>query len=356
MRLPLCIVGLFAVALATSACGKGAASPQDAKPHQMQPISRAVFAQNRLWLLQDDGSLASLSPDDSKARVEKAPGKVADICNSAGGLAGLFDDGRGQWTLRQRSSDGWTARSSVSSKGDTLIALACSDDGNRVILTTNRRLVELTGSDSRSVDLRQPLDEPFGIGTALASDATIWLGLNAGEWGGGLRRLALKDGNATPIVRYPPGDPCGGTLNIACDPVNGIVPSPWKADCIVVAVGMVHMMSHGRIVQVCGNEVSRLYFKPLNPQPPYGKTEDGEPSSTIAFFGLARTGDRVWAVGVDGLYRFNGPQEPQFRPLPKFENRGGYWVSFEIPGIALVLTDVNQRRSMSGSVPIMAVR
>ncbi len=124
----------------------------------------------------------------------------------------------------------------------------------------------------------------------------------------------------------------------------------------MAAIGLVHMMAHGRIVEVCGKDVRRLYFKPLDPQPPPGTLDDGEPSSTIAFFGLNRINSTLWAVGIDGLYRFEGKQAPEFRPLPKFENKGGYWVSFDVPGIALIMTDVNQRLSLGGSVPLMAVR
>ncbi|TGX44278.1 hypothetical protein E5A74_05610 [Sphingomonas naasensis] len=124
----------------------------------------------------------------------------------------------------------------------------------------------------------------------------------------------------------------------------------------MAAIGLVHMMSHGRVVTVCNGRVQRLYFKPFEPQPPYGRLDDGEPASTVAFFGLARAADAVWAVGIDGLYRFDGTLPPRFRPLPKFEDRDGYSVSFDIPGIALVLTDVNQRRSLSGAVPLLVAR
>lgn len=348
--------GVLALLVAGAACSKKAALSDRTGQRQVQAISRAVFVEGRLWLLQDVGSLASLRPDDGNVHTEQVPDKVLDICKSGGALAGLFEDGKAQWKLQRRTAQGWTTQVPVPTEGDTLIALGCKDASSDIILVTDRRLVELTGTRSRSVPLKQPLREPIGIGTAFVTDDAVWLGLNAGEWGGGLRRIALKNGIATSIVKNNSGDPCRGTLNIVCDPVNGIVSSPWKPGCLVAAVGMVHFMSHGDIVEVCGNEVRRLYFKALDPQPPYGKSDDGEPASTIAFFGLARTGNTVWGIGIDGLYRFDGSREPQFHPLPKFENRGSYRVSFEIPGVALVLTDVNQRRSMSGSVPIMAVR
>jgi hypothetical protein len=162
------------------------------------------------------------------------------------------------------------------------------------------------------------------------------VGFNIGEWGGGLRRINRIDGQVTTIERNRSGELCGGPLNTSCDPVNGVAVSAWKPTCVVAAVGLVHMMAHGRIVEVCGREVRRLYFKPLNPQPPRETLDDGEPSSTVAFYGLAQSGNNLWAIGIDGLYRFSGPQPPAFQPLPKFQNRGGYWVAFDVPASPLL--------------------
>jgi hypothetical protein len=116
------------------------------------------------------------------------------------------------------------------------------------------------------------------------------------------------------------------------------------------------MMSHGRLVEVCGTQVRRLYFKPLDPQFPHGSIDEGEPASTVAFSGLARRGQALWAVGSDGLYRFTEPRSPEFRPFPKFRNAGGYRISFDVPGIVLVMPDVNGPAFTSGAVPLMAVR
>lgn len=347
---------LFATTLLSGACSKSGAPPHETEQRELRAISRAVFAQDRLWLLQDDGSLVSLGPQETQARAENVSGKLLDICKSHGTVAGLAS-AQGRWMLERRTGERWSHGVTVAPKGDTLVALGCTDGNDNITLVTNRRLLQLSGTGSRSVDLKQPLQEPYGIGTAFVNGDVVWLGLNAGEWGGGLRRISRRDGAVQIIERNNSGKLCGGPLNSACDPVNGIVSSPWKNDCVVVAVGMVHFMSHGRIDQVCsGNGVRRLYFKALDPQPPHGTMDDGEPSSTISFFGLARTGSTVWAVGIDGLYRFDADQNPQFYPLPRFQNRGGYRVSFQMPGVALVSTDVNQRLSMSGAVPIMAVR
>jgi hypothetical protein len=347
--------GVVAAFVAVAAFSKASAPPAQTEQDQMHAISRAVFADNRLWLLQDDGSLASLKPDDGAAQTVKAPGKVVQICKSSGRLAGLIEE-QGNWSLQAHSEGAWKAVATVPTLGDTFVALDCEDGAGPITIVTNRRLVELRDGRAHSISLRQPLQEPLVMGTTLGTPDAVWVGFNVGEWGGGLRRISRNNGTVQTVERNRSGELCGGPLNSGCDPVNGVITAPWNPACVVAAIGLVHMMSHGRIVEVCGSNVRRLYYKALDPQPPRNKLDEGEPASTVAFFGLTRNGNTWWAVGIDGLYRFDGAHQPMFSPLPKFENKGGYWVSFAVPGIALVLTDVNQRRSMSGSVPIMAAR
>jgi hypothetical protein len=295
------------------------------------------FCRRSSVALQDDGSLASLKPEDSEAQPDRTPGKVLEICKSGGRLTGLIE-GQGKWSIQARSADGWSPVASVPTKGDTFAALNCKDDGVPITVVSDHRLVELTDGRIHSINLRQPMQEPLAMGTTLGTKDALWVGFNVGEWGGGLRRISRSDGTVQTIERNRSGELCGGPLNTACDPVNGIIAAPWNPACVVAAIGLVHMMAHGRIVEVCSNNVRRLYFKPLDPQPPRNKLDEGEPASTVAFFGLARSGNTWWAMGIDGLYRFDGTHEPELRPLPKFENKGGYWVSFDIPDLALVLT------------------
>jgi hypothetical protein len=185
----------------------------------------------------------------------------------------------------------------------------------------------------------------------------VFVGYNAGEWGGGLRRIDRRTGHVEVVARNVSGELCGGPLNTGCDPVNGIVTEPWKPECVVVAVGLVHMSPHGRLVQVCGPSVQRLLVRPYGDESPRDPTnKDDEPFSTVAFFGLARAGDVLWAVGIDGLYQVGVRGAVKQRPLPAFTNVGGVEVSFAIPHMVLVLTRVNQRRSASGNVPMLVPR
>ena len=173
---------------------------------------------------------------------------------------------------------------------------------------------------------------------------------------GDIAASADVDAAVATVEQNGSGASCGGPLDAGCDPVTSLIAAPGNRACVIAAIALVHMIEHGRIVEICGNHVRRLFFKPLDPQPPHGSLDDGEPALTVAFFGLARGEKGWWAVGTDGLYRFQGDRPAEFLPLPRFENKGGYRVSFAVPGLALVETGVNQRRSMSGSVPLVAAR
>jgi hypothetical protein len=121
-------------------------------------------------------------------------------------------------------------------------------------------------------------------------------------------------------------------------------------------VGLVHFRPHGRVVEVCGDQVQRLYYKPYGDIRSAGRSKDDEPFSTVAFFGLTREGDTVWAVGIDGIYSIGPGGTAYFVPLPHFKDIGGISVSFDLPHFVLVLTNVNQRRSISGAVPLLVPR
>jgi len=99
-----------------------------------------------------------------------------------------------------------------------------------------------------------------------------------------------------------------------------------------VAIGLVHFSPHGRIVEICGDNIRRIYFRALGHPSGARKPKSGdEPFETEAFFGLVRTGKDVVAVGIDGVYRFGISKDPTRVPLPAFESIGNIGVSFAFP-------------------------
>jgi len=150
----------------------------------------------------------------------------------------------------------------VHTESDELLAVTCA--AQRLVLLTTRRLIEFDGKHDYALHLTDEL----GSGLVSSTHATLeqfFAGLNAGEWGGGLRVIDRRTGKVTVVERNAGAALCGGPLNTSCDPVNVIAAKPGKPGCIGVAASLVHMEPHGRVLKVYGNQVKRLFYKP------YGK-------------------------------------------------------------------------------------
>jgi hypothetical protein len=68
---------------------------------------------------------------------------------------------------------------------------------------------------------------------------------------------------------------------------------------------------------------------------------------------LYADGRALWACGIDGIYRLTADGTATITPFPKFENVGGVYFSFDVSRFAVVLTSINQRRSISGAAPML---
>ena len=226
----------------------------------------------------------------------------------------------------------------------------CAPDA--VTVAAANRVFVVRDGKTFAAALSRPLRDGLASSVHVEGDQ-LFAGVNRGEFGGGLLRADLKTGRVTVIDRRS-GELCGGPLNGDCDPVHGVTSEPWKPGCVVAAIGVVHFFSHGRLVEICGDEVQQLLSRPYAADNA-GATNTRPDVSTVAFFGVARAGDAVLAVGNDGLYRVSGNRIDR-EPLPKFTDVGGIKVSFDVPGFVLVLTDVNSRKSLNGSVPLLVPR
>ena len=236
----------------------------------------------------------------------------------------------------------------IASENDALLSIDCS--AKAVIFLTDRRLLEVQDGSLKVAALSEKPSRGRVTATYPMADQ-LFVGNNAGEWGGGLRRIDRRSGKVTVIGEVA----SGGLLNPDCEPVNGIAPVPWKSGCIAVAVGLVHFGPKGRLVEVCGDQVETLYSKPIDIILVPGvrpKLDTG----TVAFFGISRDGARLRAAGIDGQYTVGEEGVVDFSPLPSFKTVGTIGVSFELPNFVLVLTGINQRHSIGGDVPILVPR
>lgn len=327
------------------------------RPDQESFLIRAVFAEQRLWLLSDAGELSTIAENGDRRITQRMPAPVLDICVSDGSPM-VVTGGQGEnstWTLRKWTNQSWSTVAVVPSDGDHLVAINCAG-GSSTVLTTTRLIAIGKSGTAHAVTLYGKLHP--GVVSASYSDADhLFIAINAGEWGGGLQRINRNTGEIVDIERNVSGALCGGPLNSSCDPVTGIAREPWRPDCLAVAVGLVHMSTHGSVVEVCGEVIRPLYVKThmsglwaglLNGRPPRAET--------VAFFGLTSRDDKLWAVGNDGLYEIDSHGQATVTALPRFKSIGGIDVSFANPHAVLVMTSANERHSVSGSVPMLVPR
>jgi hypothetical protein len=349
-----CILRILYVLLLQAALIACALEPE--RTDQENCITRAVYADGRLWLLTEAGTLSSIAEGNSRRIGETLAELALDLCTQNGQPVVLTckREGCDAWTLRRREQGRWSTQATIPARGDAWAGLSCTDSS--ATLVSRSRVIRRTASDNVETILSEPL--PPGVVTSIfATPDSVFVGINAGEWGGGLRRIDLKTGSVEKIERNASGDLCGGPLNTACDPVNGIAAALWNPRCIVAAIGLVHFAPHGRIVEVCGDEVRRLYFKPYSDAKSDARTGDGdEPFRTAAFFGLARSGDDLWAAATDGVYRIDAKAVVHPMPLPAFHASGGIYVSFALPQVVLVLTDIYSRQAVGGRAPMIVPR
>lgn len=344
LRLLLCLTFILLPAAAR------AVEPE--RPGQEDFLTTAVYAEDRLYLLSDAGQLFSLTEADHEARREDAGAKVRDICKVDGDLVALTAGATAESVvLRRHTAQGWAAAVPIAVKKDEGRTLFC--EGKSAMLLTDTRLITVAAGQTSELALKG--DIRWGLPATLATPDAIYLGINRGEWGGGLQRIDRATGEITQVEDMIP-DSCKGLLNTNCDPVNGLAVLPWRPDCIAAAIGLIHFYGHGRIVTICGDKIERLYVKQFGERSPNKNLPEDEAYQTIPFYGLMPAGDKLMAVGVDGLYTFDSSGAATFETMPAFKTIGPFHVSFARPDMILVLTSVNSRMSIGGAVPMLVAR
>lgn len=324
----------------------------DVKRERARSIRRAVFANGRLWLLNEAGGVLSLAPGDRSLREDTIPGRALDLCAREGGVAVLTRDGAK--TQLRANGAAWSPVVDLSIEPKEIVAgVSCS--GARTIVLTTSRVHILERGGQRSVSLSESLRAPSVVTTLLDDGQVLYAGLDAGEWGGGLARIDLATGRVIKPSRTVDGA-CSGPLFPGCDPVNGVAREPGKPGCVVAAIGLVHMFSHGRLVEVCGSDVRRIYYKPYTVETSWPADPPTEPFRTVPFYGLTVSAGTLWAVATDGLYSVGEDGKIGFRKMPRFETVDGVDVSFAVPGIVLLRTSINGQVSLSGAVPMIVAR
>jgi hypothetical protein len=342
------------------------AHPQS--PHQALPkgdpilgerIKKGIAFDGRLWLCgtmadskDSSGGLVSLSLRDQSRTVHFRSG-VLDIESSDHDL----------WVLRQLPKENayvvsvwkngvFDDLASFNSEGkDQPIALLNSNGVPAVLSAKTIRALELDIRSWHAIALQGNLRSGVQVTAATpVSGGSVYVGINIGEWGGGLQQVDLKTGAVTNVERRDTRELCAGPLNSECDPVTGLIADPQRKECILASVGLVHMgFSEGRILRVCDSRVY-LVAEVVMRTPGLPRLKQTE-----AFYGLVRAADGgFWGITWRALYRFgaNGEKEKEYK-LPELEAVSGLYLSRKIPGAIVLRTDVNWAVSTSGYTPLV---
>jgi hypothetical protein len=325
--MPIRILCLVIIAGLMAACSKTPVSY--AAPLNNVAIKRSAYIDGRLWLLDEQGTLFSLTETDDAARTEALSDRILDVCQHDGSLWALTGSPpESQVTLHRRLSGAWQAIRTVESGKDNLGGLSCSPDS--ILAIGSNHAVELLADESTSVTFKK------GLWPAVAYRLKdqLYIGEDKGEWGGGLHRVDLRDGSVTTLGEVK-DTPCEGLLNPHCEVITGIVEMPGQPDCLAVASGLMHLSGSGRLYRVCHDDVRILYEKR------YRRSDHPDPDAydTIPFLNLFRQGDVLFASGSDGVYVVSADGAAQQKSVTGFRNIRPFKVSFAVPGIVVVRTD-----------------
>jgi hypothetical protein len=349
---------VLAVSVGLLAATASVAQLEPERQGQDNFISRAVGVSGKVWLLTDAGALSTIDEESSDRTAMTIPEPALDIWSQDGTVAAITGKRSGQdtWSIRFWRDASWATVRTVPIANDTL--LASSYSSGTLVLLTDRRIISIVGDKVQSARIAWPKSEPiFGVASVHVTGDQLLVGFNKGEWGGGLKSIGRFTGKVVDIESTT-DRAHGNLLNSGYDPVNGIVDEPGKPGCVLAAVGLVHIMAHGRIIEVCGTEVKRAVWRPA-PAKAFevdGKKLDPDYDTGSAVFGLISVGDQVWASSTSGMISIGRNGAPEESPLPKFKLYGSVYASFEVPHIVLVLTEINRRRSVSGAVPLLVAR
>lgn len=217
-------------------------------------------------------------------------------------------------------------------------------DGRPIVIDRNAiHLLSADGKTWTSRKLDKSIEARGETSSAFGDSDTLYLGFNEGEWGGGILRIRIGSGATKAVGQH--------------DTVTGLITDKDRPGCVLAAIGLSHFMWHGRIARICGDKVELVFERQILPigvriERMLSERKRSFPPQTEPIFGIVASRDGYWAVSPRGLYRKTaaGIERHDF---PDLEEKQGLSVSTSLPGLAVVSTDVNAARSLSGDTPML---
>lgn len=324
------------------------------RPGQENSLRQAVFASDRLWLLSDAGQLWTVDEATRNVGRSEVPEPVVGLCANHLGIATVQDHRAGSqaWAIHRQMGQDWHLVAEVEKMGEGLVGLVC--DQSALILITSGRLVSVNAQHQTTLRLASRIPAR-PTSTILSTPTKLFVGLSEGEFGGGLMVIDRRTGAVREVSSNTSGELCGGPLNPDCDPVNGLTMSPWRADCVVAAIGLLHLGAHGRLIEVCDDQVTRIYVGPCPVETDGRGYADGEPYCTEPMFGAVAIGSSVIAVGYSGVMAVDGRGVAQLQGEPRYERYGPFEVHFG-SDLIFIMSSANRRTSLGPDTPMLLAR
>ena len=336
--------------------------PDDGDEPRGPVVMEAAYLDGVLYTLMSDGKVLAWPEGADRGEVAEVPGNVLGLCSIGAGLywVSLADDETTVTVFSGRPGElkevGATAVPGLGKALRTLyvavVNLDCSADVPLVLLPGHL----WWPSDGRK--MRHLRAVGMGYSVTLQHGGYLYHGFNTGEFGGGLSRMPLAGGRLDRFAAFEEEDWRRGALRSETDPITGVQPDPGHEDCVLVSVGLAHFMTSGKIVRVCGETQSLVYAKPVTLKPDWRFDPDNIKVSypSVAFFSMARGENAVWAVGQDGVYRFDGGAAPDFTAFPTTWRVPESGIDWSHPDFVLVFTDKAAAFSVGGGALLLVLR
>src|SRR5438093_213867 len=120
-------MGLFLI-LAACLVGSAAEAREPRRVGQQDFLTRAIFADGRLWLLSDAGELSTITEGKDTRVEEKLAEPVHDLCLRDGRpfVVTCSSKACASWTLRRWDGRSWSVDSRVKRlRSEEMVALSC---------------------------------------------------------------------------------------------------------------------------------------------------------------------------------------------------------------------------------------
>ncbi len=311
---------------------------QKAPPERFDRIHQAVLFDHRLWIASDSKEVWAVEETTNQINGWEFRDRVSSLLRTGNRLLATTASAEGERVLWERRGEDWRqVRAWRHEKRPRWLTMAA--DGDQLVLaeSTRAQVIDRDGRE-REVTFTQAIPGGHHVSAALTSGA-LYVGLDSGEFGGGLWRVDLSTGSMTEVRGSglqppPPDDPlCGPSLYHECAPVTAVVADPARPGCVLASVGMSHMGStHGAVHRVCGEAIERLWYEQLRDR---GSPWTGY-SDSAAVWGLLPAPGGFWAATNHGLVRREAGRADQVWTTLAIETLGGVTQSRQLAGVRLV--------------------